>query len=55
MDNDFSIDLDLPEVSVSHFEDNNDIFDWMEDILNNETDAPSLTEGNDKNSSITPN
>ena len=49
MDNDFSIDLDLPEVSVPH-SDENDIFEWMEDILGNETDELSLTEGNDKSS-----
>lgn len=49
MDNDFSIDLDLPEVSVPHSDDN-DIFEWMEDILGNESDELSLTEDNDKNS-----
>lgn len=45
MDNDFSLDLDLP------LSEDNDIFDWMDNILGKEADELPPIQGNEKNSS----
>ena len=48
MDCDFSIDLDLPEDPVKHSSDD-DVFDWMQNILSNSDAETSVTQGIDKN------